>query len=209
MNKILVIDNYDSFVHNLARYFRQLGQATEVRRNDDISVAQIRALAPDVILISPGPGAPQDAGVSLAVVSELTGEIPILGVCLGHQAIVEGLGGHVIRSGGPMHGRSSSVNHLETPLFDKINTPFTVGRYHSLIADKMTLPDCLRVTASDAGGTIMAVEHRSAIVVGVQFHPESVLTQFGYQLLANFLRLCDIEAADAEVAEQMQEGINP
>ncbi len=189
---ILVIDNYDSFVHNLARYFRQLGQTTKVYRNDEISVDQIRQLAPDAIVISPGPCTPQEAGVSLEVVAELTGQFPILGVCLGHQAIVEGLGGNIIRSGGPMHGRSSSVKHSETKLFTDIPSPFQVGRYHSLIADKSALPDCLAVTATDSGGTIMAVEHLTEIVVGVQFHPESILTESGYQLLANFLRLCGV-----------------
>jgi len=196
---ILVIDNYDSFVHNLARYFRQLGQTTTVYRNDEITVDQIQALAPAAIVISPGPNTPNHSGVSLSVVAELTGEIPIFGVCLGHQAIVEGLGGDVIRSGGPMHGRSSSVKHVGSKLFDGISNPFTVGRYHSLIADKMSLPDCLKVTATDGGGTIMAVEHESEVVVGVQFHPESILTQSGYQLLANFLRMCDIEVADGAI----------
>ena len=189
---ILVIDNYDSFVHNLARYFRQLGQTTKVYRNDEISIDQIRQLSPDAIVISPGPCTPQEAGVSLEVVAELTGEFPILGVCLGHQAIVEAFGGDVIRSGGPMHGRSSSVKHSKTKLFTNVPSPFQVGRYHSLIADKSTLPGCLAVTANDIGGTVMAVEHRSEIVVGVQFHPESILTESGYQLLANFLRLCGI-----------------
>ena len=196
---ILVIDNYDSFVHNLARYFRQLGQTTSVYRNDEISIDQIRQLSPDAIVISPGPCTPDKAGVSVEVVAELTGEFPILGVCLGHQAIVEALGGDVIRSGGPMHGRSSSVKHSETKLFTDIPSPFKVGRYHSLIADKFTLPDCLTATAADAGGVIMAVEHRSEIVVGVQFHPESILTEDGYQLLANFLRMCDIDVAPGAV----------
>ena len=196
---ILVIDNYDSFVHNLARYFRQLGQTTSVYRNDEISIDQIRQLSPDAIVISPGPCTPDKAGVSLEVVAELKGEFPILGVCLGHQAIVEALGGKVMCSGGPVHGRSSSVKHLETKLYTGIANPFQVGRYHSLIADKLTLPDCLTVTATDSSGTIMAVEHRSEIVVGVQFHPESILTESGYQLLANFLRLCDISVVEGAI----------
>ena len=193
---ILVIDNYDSFVHNLARYFRQLGLKTTVRRNDEITIEQIRVLAPAAIVISPGPCDPQQAGVSLQVVIELAGEFPILGVCLGHQAIVEALGGRVIRSGGPMHGRSSSVKHIDSNLFTGIANPFTVGRYHSLIADKLDLPDCLNVTATDSVGTVMAVEHQSKIVVGVQFHPESILTQNGHQLLANFLRMSGIEVGN-------------
>ncbi len=196
---ILVLDNYDSFVHNLARYFRQLGQSTEVYRNDEISVAQIRGLDPDAIVISPGPGAPDQAGASLAIVAELTGEFPILGVCLGHQAIVRALGGRIIRSGGPMHGRRSNVNHQATKLFDGIPSPFNVGRYHSLVAEKMSLPNCLKITATDTSGTIMAVEHESALVVGVQFHPESILTSNGYQLLANFLRLSKIEVDERKI----------
>ena len=195
---ILVIDNYDSFVHNLARYFRQLGQTTAVYRNDEITIEQIRELAPAAIVISPGPCDPQKAGVSLQIVTELVGEFPMLGVCLGHQAIVEALGGHIIRSGGPMHGRSSSVKHVGSKLFSEIDSPFTVGRYHSLIADKLELPDCLKVTATDAGGTIMAVEHQSEVVIGVQFHPESILTQSGHQLLANFLRMSGIEPGKLE-----------
>lgn len=193
---ILVIDNYDSFVHNLARYFRQLGQTTTVYRNDEISIDQIRELAPDAIVISPGPCTPDKAGISLEIVAELTGEIPILGVCLGHQAIVEALGGDVIRSGGPMHGRSSNVKHSQTKLFTDIPSPFEVGRYHSLIADRYSLPSCLTATATDAGGVIMAVEHQSEIVVGVQFHPESILTECGYQLLSNFLRMCGVAVVE-------------
>ena len=195
---ILVIDNYDSFVHNLARYFRQLGQTTTVYRNDEITIDQIRELAPAAIVISPGPCDPQQAGVSLQIVKELIGEFPMLGVCLGHQAIVEALGGRIIRSGGPMHGRSSSVKHADSELFTGIASPFIVGRYHSLIADKLDLPDCLKVTATDAGGTVMAVEHQSEVVVGVQFHPESILTQSGHQLLANFLRMSGIEIEEIE-----------
>ena len=213
---ILVIDNYDSFVHNLARYFRQLGQETAVYRNDEITIEQIRELNPAAIVISPGPCDPQQAGVSLQIVSELIGQFPMLGVCLGHQAIVEALGGRIIRSGGPMHGRSSSVKHVESKLFTGIANPFVVGRYHSLIADKMDLPNCLNVTATDAGGTIMAVEHQSEIAVGVQFHPESILTESGYQLLANFLHMCGIESEiesdiEGEIAidtenEKLEEG---
>lgn len=190
---ILVIDNYDSFVHNLARYFRLLGQSTEVYRNDAITLAKIRELAPAAIVISPGPCSPQEAGVSMEVVAELTGEIPILGVCLGHQAIVAALGGKVIPSGTPMHGRSSAVSHRQTGIFAGIDNPFTVGRYHSLIADKLSLPDSLEATAFDPSGVIMAVQHRHAIVIGVQFHPESILTQQGDLLLKNFLDICGID----------------
>ncbi len=192
MSEILIIDNYDSFVHNLARHFRQLGQRTRVVRNDAISVSEIRALSPAAIVISPGPRTPDEAGVSIAVVKELAETFPILGVCLGHQCIVQGYGGQVIRSGGPMHGRSSAVDHTDSRMFADIPSPLNVGRYHSLIAEKLTLPECLKVTALANDGTIMAVEHKTSPVVGLQFHPESILTEKGYQLLANFLNIAGV-----------------
>ena len=192
MSEILIIDNYDSFVHNLARYFRQLGQRTKVVRNDAISLPEIRTLAPAAIVISPGPCTPDEAGISLAVVKELVEEFPILGVCLGHQCIVQGCGGQVIRSGGPMHGRSSSVDHTDSPMFANVPNPLKVGRYHSLIAEKLTMPESLKVTALATDGTIMAVEHKTLPVVGLQFHPESILTEDGYQLLTNFLKIARV-----------------
>ena len=192
MSEILIIDNYDSFVHNLARHFRQLGQRTNVVRNDAISLAEIRELSPAAIVISPGPCTPDEAGISLAVVKELAEEFPILGVCLGHQCIVQGCGGQVIRSGGPMHGRSSAVDHTDSPMFADVPNPLKVGRYHSLIAEKLTLPECLKVTALATDGTIMAVEHKTVPVVGLQFHPESILTEHGYQLLTNFLQVARV-----------------
>lgn len=191
MSEILIIDNYDSFVHNLARYFRQLGQRTKVLRNDEISIEQVRELSPAAIVISPGPCTPDEAGISLAVVKELADEFPILGICLGHQCIVQGCGGQVIRSGGPMHGRSSPVDHTASPMFADVPNPLKVGRYHSLIAEKLTLPACLKVTALATDGTIMAVEHKTSPVVGLQFHPESILTEKGYQLLTNFLKIAN------------------
>ena len=192
MSEILIIDNYDSFVHNLARHFRQLGQRTNVVRNDAISLAEIRELSPAAIVISPGPCTPIEAGISLAVVKELAEEFAILGVCLGHQCIVQGCGGQVIRSGGPMHGRSSAVDHTDSPMFADVPNPLKVGRYHSLIAEKLTLPECLKVTALATDGTIMAVEHKTVPVVGLQFHPESILTEHGYQLLTNFLQVARV-----------------
>ena len=192
MSEILIIDNYDSFVHNLARHFRQLGQRTNVVRNDAISLAEIRELSPAAIVISPGPCTPIEAGISLAVVKELAEEFAILGVCLGHQCIVQGCGGQVIRSGGPMHGRSSAVDHNDSPMFADVPNPLKVGRYHSLIAEKLTLPECLKVTALATDGTIMAVEHKTVPVVGLQFHPESILTEHGYQLLTNFLQVARV-----------------
>lgn len=199
MNEILIIDNYDSFVHNLARHFRQLGQRTNVVRNDAVSLSEIRALSPAAIVISPGPCTPSEAGISLAVVEDLAEEFPILGVCLGHQCIVQGYGGQVIRSGGPMHGRSSAVDHTDSPMFADVPNPLQVGRYHSLIAEKLTLPECLKVTALATDGTIMAVEHKTSPVVGLQFHPESILTENGYELLANFLKIAGVSVSSPRV----------
>ncbi|RCS53861.1 aminodeoxychorismate/anthranilate synthase component II [Bremerella cremea] len=189
---ILVIDNYDSFVHNLARYVRQLGQETVVRRNDAITIEQIRALQPEAILLSPGPCTPTESGVCLEVVTQLAATTPILGVCLGHQAIVAALGGKVVRAAQPMHGRASLVQHTGEGLFRDVPSPFQVGRYHSLIAAAESLPAGLRVDATTAEGTIMAVSHEAWPLFGVQFHPESVLTQHGYRLLANFLQIAGL-----------------
>jgi anthranilate synthase/aminodeoxychorismate synthase-like glutamine amidotransferase len=190
---ILLIDNYDSFVHNLARYLRRLGVETQVVRNDAIDVAAIRQLKPQAIVLSPGPCTPTEAGCSLDVVRELGAEIPLLGVCLGHQTIGAALGGRIVRAGRPMHGRTSLIEHDRTGLFEQLPNPMTVGRYHSLVIDPQTFPAELRVTATTTGGTIMAVAHRQWPLFGVQFHPESILTEGGYALLANFLRLAGIE----------------
>ncbi|MEL7496904.1 MAG: aminodeoxychorismate/anthranilate synthase component II [Planctomycetota bacterium] len=190
---ILVIDNYDSFVHNLARYVRQFGCETEVVRNDKISIESIRALAPQAIVISPGPCSPDEAGISLSVVTELQKEFPILGICLGHQAIIQAFGGSIVPAIEPIHGRSSQVFHLDTPLFQGVPSPFVAGRYHSLIGAPSGLPECLRSTAFTDDRTIMAIEHRHLPIYGLQFHPESILTGPGYQLIQNFLELAGIE----------------
>jgi len=190
---ILVIDNYDSFVHNLARYFRQLGCETVVQRNDAITIEMIRRLAPAAIVISPGPCAPDQAGCSLDVVREFCQSIPILGICLGHQAIVQALGGSIIEAHQPIHGRQSEVYHTGSIMFGEIKSPFPAGRYHSLVAQRTDLPSDLIVTATTDDRTIMAVEHKQWPLVGLQFHPESILTQCGYQLLINFLKLAKIE----------------
>lgn len=192
---ILVIDNYDSFVHNLARYFRQLGQETNVRRNDAITIDEIQQLEPDAIVLSPGPCTPTESGVCLEVVRKLQTTVPILGVCLGHQAIVAALGGKVVRSNRPLHGQASQITHNAKGVFRDIPSPMQVGRYHSLVAEAASLPACLRVDAQTEDGTIMAVSHVSLPVVGVQFHPESVLTEHGYALLANFLRMAGLPSA--------------
>ncbi len=186
---ILLIDNYDSFVYNLARYFARLGQETHVLRNDAVDVAGIRRLQPQAIVLSPGPCTPSEAGCSIEVVRKLSGEIPILGVCLGHQAIGAAFGGQVVRALQPVHGRSSLVVHDARGIFSGLPSPLTVGRYHSLAVAEEGLPGELKVTARTEDGTVMAIEHRRHATVGVQFHPESILTEGGYELLANFLRM--------------------
>lgn len=189
---ILLIDNYDSFAHNLARYLTRLGAVVEVTRNDAITAEQVLALRPQAIVLSPGPCAPLQAGCSLEVVRRCWNVIPVLGVCLGHQVIVEALGGHIVRAPVPIHGRTSSVWHNGRGIFTGLPSPFTVCRYHSLMAAKESLPDSLEICGTTDDGLVMAVRHRAFPVVGVQFHPESVLTQHGYELLANFLRLAGV-----------------
>ncbi len=197
---ILLIDNYDSFVHNLARYLRRLGQAVEVVRNDAIDVPGVRRMNPSAIVLSPGPCTPREAGISLAVVRELCSEYPLLGVCLGHQAIAEGLGGRVVRAPAPVHGQASEVRHSGQGVFARIPDPVWVGRYHSLVVDESELPRDFVVSARTSDGIVMAIEHRSLPVVGVQFHPESVLTEWGYRMLANFLRIAQLpHAADEDL----------
>ncbi|MEA2779323.1 MAG: 4-amino-4-deoxychorismate synthase (2-amino-4-deoxychorismate-forming) component [Rhodospirillaceae bacterium] len=184
---VLLIDNYDSFAHNLARYLRELGRSVEVERNDSGSLAEIERLAPSHIVISPGPCTPDLAGISLEVVRRFAGEIPILGVCLGHQCIGQVFGGRVVRAERVMHGKTSLVSHGGRGLFTGIRTPFRVTRYHSLVVERQTLPASIEVTAESDDGVIMALAHREKPVVGVQFHPEAVLTEHGYDLLRNFL----------------------
>jgi len=192
---ILLIDNYDSFVHNLARYVRRLGSDTCVVRNDAVDAAEIRRLKPCAIILSPGPCAPAQAGCSLEVVRELYDETPILGICLGHQAIAEAFGGKVVRSPVPVHGRTAEIRHDGTRLFAGLPSPLRVARYHSLCAEVGSLPTCLRSTAMSEDGLVMALEHVERPVFGVQFHPESVLTEGGYRLLANFLTLAGVPPA--------------
>ena len=193
---LLVLDNYDSFTFNLVQYLGELATtypiATELRveRNDALSLEQIRALAPAAILISPGPGDPDQSGVCLEVLRELSPTVPTLGVCLGHQAIAQVYGGKVVRAAQQMHGKTSPVHHAGAGVFAGLPNPLTATRYHSLIAERASLPDCLEITAWLADGTIMGLRHRTyPHLQGVQFHPESVLTQDGHALLANFLRL--------------------
>ena len=194
---ILVIDNYDSFVHNLARYLRQLGCETIVMRNDEVTAKTIEEIAPEAIVISPGPCTPNEAGCCLVVVEQFGPTIPMLGICLGHQVMVQALGGTIVRANEPIHGRQSQVLHSGSKMFAGIPSPFVAGRYHSLIALKTDLPDDLVATARTDDGTIMAIEHKTWPMVGLQFHPESILTDCGYQLLANFLEIAKIDQVNA------------
>lgn len=194
---ILLIDNYDSFVHNLARYVGELGAVAEVRRHDAITLDDIAALAPSHIIISPGPCSPAEAGISTDVVRRFGASTPILGVCLGHQCIGAAYGGTIVRAGRPMHGKTSLVHHGGTGIFAGLPTPFRATRYHSLVIEPASLPAALRVTAMSEDGEIMAVEHREHPVVGVQFHPESVLTGAGKAILKNFLNGAALPTAAA------------
>lgn len=184
---ILVIDNYDSFTYNIVQELGELGANLTVYRNDKITVDEIRALAPERIVISPGPGFPIDAGVSLQLIRELGSSIPLLGVCLGHQAIGEAYGGLVAHAPELMHGKTSMIYHDGDTILSDIPNPFEATRYHSLIVDEATLPDCLQITARTATGEIMGLRHKQHPVIGLQFHPESILTGYGLQILGNFL----------------------
>ena len=188
-SRLLLVDNYDSFTYNLVQAFLMLGADVLVHRNDQITVDEARALAPTHLCISPGPGTPHDAGVSIAMIKAFAGRIPVFGVCLGHQSIVEALGGDVVRAGRLMHGKVSNVEHDGRGIFAGLPQPFAAGRYHSLIAKAETLPKVLEVSARTAEGEIMGVRHRELVVDGVQFHPESILTPDGPQLMGNFLSL--------------------
>lgn len=190
---ILILDNYDSFVYNLDRYLQRLGQKTLVVRSDAINVEAIGRLTLDAIVISPGPKSPDEAGCSMEVVRRMSERTPILGVCLGHQAIGQAFGGRIVLANAPMHGKSCLIQHDGSDFFNGIPHRFQVGRYHSLVIEKSTLPDTLKAIATADDGTIMAVKHVEYPVYGVQFHPESILTLSGYQVLANFLELSGIQ----------------
>ena len=185
--KLLMIDNYDSFTYNIVQYFGELGEDVRVYRNDEITIEQIEALNPDRICISPGPKAPAQAGISVEVLKHFAGKKPILGVCLGHQAIGEAFGGKVIRAKQVMHGKTSLIAHTGVGVFKGLPSPFTVIRYHSLAIERASLPSCLEVTAWTDDGEIMGVRHREYDIEGVQFHPESILSEHGHALLKNFL----------------------
>ncbi|APG20264.1 aminodeoxychorismate synthase component II [Kosakonia radicincitans DSM 16656] len=185
---ILLIDNYDSFTWNLYQYFCELGARVEVRRNDELSLEDIAALAPQKIVISPGPCTPDEAGISLEVIRHYAGKLPVLGVCLGHQAIAQAFGATIVRAAKVMHGKTSPITHNNSGVFTGLNNPLTVTRYHSLVIDPPTLPACFEVTARTESGEIMGIRHRQWDLEGVQFHPESILSEQGHQLLENFLK---------------------
>lgn len=186
---LLMIDNYDSFTYNLVQYFGELGEEVVVHRNDKISLEEIERLAPKRIVISPGPCSPSEAGISVPAITHFAGKIPLLGVCLGHQAIGAAFGGNVIRSGYLMHGKTSSIHHDGKGLFKNLPNPFEATRYHSLVVERSSLPGCLEMTAWVEEGEIMGLQHREYPLFGVQFHPESILTQGGKDILRNFLEI--------------------
>jgi anthranilate synthase component II len=186
---ILLIDNYDSFTYNLAQYLGELGQSVEVVRNDAIDLAGVTAKRPDRIVISPGPCTPNEAGISVPLIREFAGKLPILGVCLGHQSIGAAFGGNIVRAKRVMHGKTSTVTHNRQDCFADIPTPYTVVRYHSLVIERSTLPKELSITAESDDGEIMGVRHKTLPIWGVQFHPESIVTEHGHQLLRNFIAL--------------------
>ena len=185
---LLMIDNYDSFTYNLVQYFGELGESVQVLRNDAIDIEGVAALAPARIVISPGPCTPNEAGISVALIRAFAGKLPILGVCLGHQAIGQAFGGRIVHANRVMHGKTSSITHAGKGVFAGLPSPFLATRYHSLAIERASLPDCLEVTAESEDGEIMGVRHRQFALEGVQFHPESILTEHGHALLKNFLR---------------------
>lgn len=187
--KLLMIDNYDSFTYNIVQYFGELGAEVQVVRNDEIDTDQIAKINPDKICISPGPCTPNEAGISIATIKEFAGKKPILGVCLGHQAIGAAFGGKVVKAKQIMHGKVSPITHTGTDVFSGLPSPFTVTRYHSLAIERSSLPDCLTITAETEDGEIMGVAHKTLAIYGVQFHPESVLSEHGHALLKNFLEI--------------------
>ncbi len=196
---LLMIDNYDSFTYNLVQYFGELGMEVEVHRNDQISIAEIERLAPSHLVISPGPCTPNEAGISVEAIRHFAGKLPILGVCLGHQSIAQAFGGHVVHAGAIMHGKTSMIYHEDVGVFRGLANPFEATRYHSLVIEKRSLPECLAVTAWTETATgaldeIMGVRHREYAIEGVQFHPESILTRHGHDMLRNFLEQHSVAA---------------
>ena len=186
---LFMIDNYDSFTYNLVQYLGELKEDVQVYRNDRITISEIEKMAPDRIVISPGPCTPNEAGISIEVIKHFAGKMPVLGVCLGHQAIGAAFGGEIVRAPKLMHGKTSLIHHDNRTIFENIPNPFEATRYHSLIIKKETIPDCLEISAWTEDGTIMGVRHKDLVIEGVQFHPESILTNVGKDILRNFIKL--------------------
>lgn len=185
---LLMIDNYDSFTYNLVQYLGELGQDVEVYRNDEIDLAKVAELNPDHIVISPGPCTPNEAGISVPLINEFAGKIPLLGVCLGHQSIGQAFGGKIVHAKQLMHGKTSQIHHNNVGVFKNLPNPYNATRYHSLVIERESIPDCLEITAWTEDGEIMGVRHKTLPVEGVQFHPESILTEYGHELLENFIK---------------------
>ncbi len=185
---LLMIDNYDSFTYNLVQYLGELGEEVRVFRNDEISLSEVKDMKPERIVLSPGPCTPNEAGITLGVIEAMAGKVPILGVCLGHQAIGQAFGGKVVRARQVMHGKTSQIEHAGKGVFRGLPAGFVATRYHSLVIERESLPDCLEITATSEDGEIMGVRHRQHAIEGVQFHPEAILTEHGHQILENFLR---------------------
>lgn len=188
---ILMIDNFDSFTYNLVQYLMQLGREVRVVRNNALTLEDIREMKPDMIVLSPGPKTPREAGICLSVVEALQDEFPILGICLGHQTIGQAFGGKIVEGLEPVHGKVYPIRHNNTGVFSGLKNPINVTRYHSLVVDRDSLPECLEITAETEAGEIMGLRHREKLIEGVQFHPEAILTEHGLDMLANFLRLAD------------------
>ncbi len=186
---LLLLDNYDSFTYNLYQYLSELGEQVEVYRNDKLTVAEVAALRPDRVVISPGPCTPNEAGISMELIQHMAGKVPVLGVCLGHQSMGQVFGGKVVRAGRLMHGKTSPIHHDGKGLFEGVPNPFEAVRYHSLLVEKASLPDCLEITAESDQGEIMGLRHKAFVVEGIQFHPESIMTRVGKDLLRNFLKM--------------------
>jgi len=196
----LLIDNYDSFTYNLYHYLGELGARLVVKRNDALTAAEAVAMSPQGIILSPGPCTPNEAGICLKLIEAVAGKVPLLGVCLGHQALGQAFGGKVVRAPAPLHGKLSQVSHRGIGVFQDIPTPFTGTRYHSLIVDRATLPDCLEITAETSDGLIMGMQHRQYPLHGVQFHPESIASEHGHRLLGNFLRIAGHNMSSSRAA---------
>lgn len=198
---LLMIDNYDSFTFNLVQYFAELGAKIKTIRNDAIDIAGVEALAPEALIVSPGPCTPSEAGISVEAIKHFAGKLPILGVCLGHQSLGQAYGGNVIRADRLMHGKTSPITHDGKGVFENMPNPFEATRYHSLVVEESSLPDCLEISARSDTGEIMGLRHREHLIEGVQFHPESILTDHGKELCGNFLKMAKVDTSEGAILD--------